>query len=78
MKTITLTEVATAAELNQLKGVVNNNAGCLKKLCFMMAGYIISDYFLGYKPMRNEIEALRKRIDILERNNKEEAEFFEE
>lgn len=84
MKAIALTEVATAAELNNVIDVVNNNAdvlGALRKImmlgCFVGAGYAFADW-LSDRKFNREIENLKKRIDILEGKNNEEAEFFEE
>lgn len=84
MKAIALTEVATAAELKNVIDVVDNNADVLSALrkivvfgCFVGAGYMFADW-LSERRVNREIENLKKRIDILEGKNDEEAEFFEE
>lgn len=84
MKAIALTEVATAAELKNVIGVVDNNADALITLhkivafgFFVGAGYAFADW-LSDRRFNREIENLKKRIDILEGRNNEEAEFFEE
>lgn len=88
MKAIALTEVATAAELNRVKEVVNNNADAtdgLRKILafgfFVCATYVFMDWKRGRQFNREicrEISELKKRIDILEGKDNEEAEFFEE
>lgn len=84
MKAIALTEVATAAELNNVIGVVDNNADVLDALRkavvilgFIGVGYAFADC-ISDRRFNREIENLKKRIDILEGKNDEEAEFFEE
>lgn len=78
MRAFGLVEVATAAELNRVKKVVNHNARCDNIINLLLLAYIIAD-IMHDKYVENEISDLKKRISVLERqNNDEEAELFEE
>lgn len=78
MRAFGLVEVATAAELNRVKKVVNHNAKCEIMIHLALLGYMIVD-IMHDKYVENEINDLKKRISVLERqNNEKEAELFEE
>ena len=78
MRAFGLVEVATAAELNRVKKVVNHNAKCDTFIYLALLAYMITD-IMHDKYVENEINDLKKRISVLERqNNEKEAELFEE
>lgn len=78
MRAFGLVEVATAAELNRVRKVVNHNARCDTIIYLALLGYMIAD-IMHDKYVENEINDLKKRISVLERqNNEKEAELFEE
>lgn len=77
MRAFGLVEVATAAELKRVKKVVNHNAKVEMMVIVGFIAYAFADLMYS-RQIDDEICDLEKRIADLEKENKKEADLFEE